>query len=69
MRKIRTLIAHNDENDTNILVLKKVLGHKSIAATEVYTHVDPKKLKDIMENCAISSLLERKEEVMANGRN
>ena len=58
-----------NENDTNILVLKKVLGHKSIAATEVYTHVDPKKLKDIMENCAISSLLERKEEVMANGRN
>ena len=58
-----------NENDTNILVLKKVLGHKSIAATEVYTHVDPKKLKDIMENCAISSLLEKKEEVMANGRN
>ena len=58
-----------NENDTNILVLKKVLGHKSIVATEVYTHVDPKKLKDIMENCAISSLLERKEEVMANGRN
>lgn len=58
-----------NENGTNILVLKKILGHKSIAATEIYTHVDLKKLKDIMENCAISSLLERKVGVMANGRN
>lgn len=34
-----------NENDTDILVLKKVLGHKSIAATEIYTHVDTKKMK------------------------
>lgn len=57
-----------NESDTDILVLKKVLGHKSIAATEIYTHVDAKKMKFIMENCTISSIIERKEEVIANGR-
>lgn len=48
-----------NENDTDIFVLKKILGHKCLAATEVYTHVSDKKLKHIMENCTISSILER----------
>lgn len=51
-----------NENDTNIFILKKILGHKSIAATEIYTHVSSKKMKDIMENCTISSILAKKEE-------
>lgn len=51
-----------DENDTDIMVIKKALGHESLSATAVYTHVTPKKLKDIMENCAISSILEKREE-------
>ena len=47
------------ENDINIFILKEILGHKSIKATEIYTHVPDKKLKEIMENCTISSILER----------
>lgn len=51
-----------NENDIDIFILKLILGHKSIAATEVYTHVSNKKLKNIMDNCAISSIIERMEE-------
>lgn len=48
-----------NENDIDIFVLKKILGHESLAATEIYTHVSDKKLKNIMETCTISSILER----------
>lgn len=51
-----------NENDINVFVLKRILGHKSLKATEIYTHVSDKKLKYIMQNCTISSILERKEE-------
>ena len=56
-----------NENDTDIFVIKKILGHKTITATEVYTHISGKKLKEIMENCTISSILERMEN--EDGRN
>lgn len=56
-----------NENNTDIFVIKKILGHKSISATEIYTHVSPKKLKELMENCTISSILENKEAI-SNGR-
>lgn len=49
-----------NENDTDIFVIKRILGHKSIAATEIYTHVSGKKMKEIMENCTISSILEKR---------
>jgi len=48
-----------EENDVNIFVLKKILGHKSLDATQLYTHVSDKKLKDIMLNF---NILERKEQ-------
>lgn len=56
-------------NNVNIFILKKILGHSSIAATEIYTHIDPKKLKNIMETCTISSILENMKEEISNGRN
>ena len=42
-------------------------GNKERSSTEIYTHVSNKKLKEIMENCAISSLIERMEE-LSNGK-
>lgn len=51
-----------NENDVSILIIQKILGHKHLSSTEIYTHVSDKKLKEIMENCTISSILERMEE-------
>ena len=51
-----------NENDINIFVIKQILGHISLAATQVYTHISDRKLKNIMENYALSSILERMEE-------
>ncbi len=48
-----------NENDIDIYVLKNILGHECLESTQIYTHVSDKKLKYIMENCTISSILER----------
>ena len=39
-----------EENNVNIFVLKKILGHESLEATQIYTHVSDKKLKELMMN-------------------
>lgn len=39
-----------DENNTNILIIKEILGHKSICSTEIYTHVADKRLKELAMN-------------------
>lgn len=57
-----------NESDIDILIIKEILGHSSIAATEIYTHIDSGKLKEIMQNCAISSIIEKKnKEELLNG--
>lgn len=48
-----------NEGNTDIFILKKILGHTCLNATEIYTHISNKKLKEIMMNCTISSILER----------
>ncbi|MDR2682175.1 MAG: tyrosine recombinase [Holosporaceae bacterium] len=40
---------HILDNGADLLSLKKMLGHKDIATTEIYTHVSKKKLKEIVE--------------------
>lgn len=52
-----------DTKDSNILVIQKILGHKNLTSTEIYTHVSSKKMKYIMENCTISSILEKRKEM------
>lgn len=48
-----------NEKDVNVFVLKKILGHDCLDATQIYTHVSNEKLKYIMQNCAISNILEK----------
>ena len=36
--------------NVDIFVLKRILGHESLVATEVYTHVSDKKLRELMQN-------------------
>ena len=57
-----------NEKDVTIFVLKKILGHECLDATEIYTHVSDEKLKYIMENCTISSIIEQNGGKI-NGRN
>lgn len=58
LRHTGTSLLYN-ENDIDVFVLKVMLGHKSIKSTEIYTHITDKKLRDIMNNCTISSIIER----------
>lgn len=60
LRHTGATLLYNDSN-VNVFIIKKVLGHKSIVATEVYTHISNSKMKEIMETCTISSILEREE--------
>ena len=39
-----------NEANVDIFVLKRILGHESLVATEVYTHVSVKKLRELMQN-------------------
>ena len=45
-----------DENNTDILIIKEILGHKSISSTEIYTHVDNKRLRELMQNFNVLDL-------------
>lgn len=46
-------------NNTDIFVIKKILGHKSLVATQLYTHVSDERMKNLIQNYGISSILEK----------
>ena len=41
-------------NDTDILVLKEMLGHENLSTTEIYTHVENKQVRAAIENGPLS---------------
>lgn len=51
-----------NENDVDIMIIKEILGHSCISATEIYTHISSEKMKYIMENCTISNFINIEEE-------
>lgn len=60
LRHTGATLMHN-ENNANILIIQKILGHEQLSSTEIYTHVTNQKMKEIMNTCTISSILEKKE--------
>lgn len=38
------------QNGVDILALKEILGHESVSTTQIYTHINDKKLKEAVEN-------------------
>ena len=42
-----------NENDIDIRIIQSMLGHSSLASTEIYAHVSNKKLKEFMQNFSI----------------
>lgn len=60
LRHTGATLMHN-ENNANILIIQKILGHEQLSSTKIYTHVTNQKMKEIMNNCTISSILEKRE--------
>ena len=44
------------QNGVDIRALQELLGHESIATTEIYTHVDNSQIRDAVENNPLSNL-------------
>ncbi len=53
-----TLMYQHGNVDTN--VLKEILGHKSIATTEIYTHVSNERIKEAMDNSPLANVINKK---------
>lgn len=66
LRHTGATLMHN-ENNANIVIIQKILGHEHLSSTEIYTHVTNKKMRELMDNCTISSILEKMEE-KSNGK-
>lgn len=49
LRHSGATLLYNEAN-ADIFVLKLILGHSSLEATQLYTHVSDKKLKELMQN-------------------
>ncbi len=53
-----TLMYQHGNADT--LVLKEILGHKSVSTTEIYTHVANETLKDAMDSNPLANIKKKK---------
>ena len=53
-----TLMYQHGNVDT--LILKEILGHKSISTTEIYTHISNESLKDAMDASPLANITSKK---------
>ena len=51
-----TVATHIYKETKDILIVKKILGHKSIAATEIYTHIENDIIKDAFDKHPLANL-------------
>lgn len=65
LRHTAATIMYNYGN-TDVRVLKDILGHEDLSTTEIYTHIDSKKLIEAANNNPLASGVERKKNSKQN---
>lgn len=47
----------------DIFLLKEFLGHKNISSTEIYTHIDNKTIRDVLENHPLNNYISNSKKI------
>jgi site-specific recombinase XerD len=55
LRHTAATLMYNHGN-ADAMVLKEILGHKSVSTTEIYTHLSPQRIADAMDNNPLANI-------------
>jgi site-specific recombinase XerD len=55
LRHTAATLMYNHGN-ADAIVLKEILGHKSVSTTEIYTHLSPQRIADAMDNNPLANI-------------